>query len=173
MKKHLLQELYDAYKGDYDGDTATGSDFNDLMGGIAEILEKPDSEIVVQIHNGLIEDVRGVPSGVKIIVEDFDVDGADPDEIDGTGKGPDETEIQPCYRSVYTADGVELHVPDKTEIAPEAEEADRFVNYYRHDKCPKVGTAVIWQDKSPYTNNDRCPECNTEIEPYKSEDIPE
>jgi len=43
---------------------------------------------------------------------------------------------------------------------------DRFINYYEH--CE-----TIWTDQSECTNNDRCPVCNAEIEPYKSDDITE
>ena len=39
----------------------------------------------------------------------------------------------------------------------------RFTNFYRH--CGEE-----WQDQWDSTCNDRCPECNKEIEPYKSED---
>lgn len=41
---------------------------------------------------------------------------------------------------------------------------DRFINHYEH--CGQ-----FWQDVSECTNNDRCPVCNREIEPYESEDI--
>lgn len=41
---------------------------------------------------------------------------------------------------------------------------DRFTNFYQH--CDEA-----WTDTSPNTNNDRCPKCNAEIEPYESQDI--
>lgn len=41
----------------------------------------------------------------------------------------------------------------------------RFVNYYR---CP---CGCEWSDESASTNNDRCPSCDDEIEPYESEDV--
>lgn len=50
------------------------------------------------------------------------------------------------------------------EIAPE--EPIRFLNYY---SCPRDGT--VWSDKWSCKCNDRCPNCNAEIEPYRSEDI--
>jgi DNA-directed RNA polymerase subunit RPC12/RpoP len=43
----------------------------------------------------------------------------------------------------------------------------KYTNFY---KCSECGTE--WQDEWDCTCNDRCPNCNTEIEPYKSEDIP-
>jgi uncharacterized protein with PIN domain len=42
----------------------------------------------------------------------------------------------------------------------------RFTNFYRH--CGEE-----WQDQWDSMCNDRCPECNKEIEPYKSEDVPD
>jgi hypothetical protein len=39
-----------------------------------------------------------------------------------------------------------------------------YVNSY---ECPCGET---WEDRSECTNNDRCPSCNKEIEPYQSGD---
>lgn len=63
---------------------------------------------------------------------------------------------------------VTTHVTTSTGPFEDEDEPDRFINHYR---CPYDGTE--WDDSSPYTNNDRCPECNAEIEPYESEDIVE
>jgi len=41
-----------------------------------------------------------------------------------------------------------------------------FVNYYR---CPNDGTE--WADAWSCMSNDKCPSCNAEIEPYRSDDI--
>jgi hypothetical protein len=46
------------------------------------------------------------------------------------------------------------------------EEEDRFTNHYHCDACN-----VSWSDPSESTNNDKCPQCNAEIEPTESEDI--
>jgi rubrerythrin len=43
---------------------------------------------------------------------------------------------------------------------------DLYRNLYR---CSECGTE--WEDEWNSTCNDRCPTCDTEIEPYKSEDI--
>jgi hypothetical protein len=40
----------------------------------------------------------------------------------------------------------------------------RFINHYEH--C-----GVLWNDESDSMNNDRCPECDKEIEPFESEDF--
>ena len=45
-------------------------------------------------------------------------------------------------------------------------ETNKFINYYLCSECN-----AQWQDYSPCTNNDRCPNCNSEIEPYKSENL--
>lgn len=44
----------------------------------------------------------------------------------------------------------------------------RFVNHYH---CPRCYTR--WSSSDDCTCNDRCPTCNVEIEPYKSEDLEE
>lgn len=46
------------------------------------------------------------------------------------------------------------------------DEPIRYRNYYKCSECGKE-----WQDEWSCTCNDRCPECDTEIEPCKSEDI--
>jgi hypothetical protein len=40
----------------------------------------------------------------------------------------------------------------------------RFINHYEH--CGER-----WDDESDCMNNDRCPECDKEIEPFESEDF--
>lgn len=44
-----------------------------------------------------------------------------------------------------------------------------YINYYRHTDCP-VKPGVEWWDQWSCACNDRCPECNAEIEPWKSEE---
>lgn len=46
------------------------------------------------------------------------------------------------------------------------EEPDLYTNHYRCSECGEE-----WQDDSPHTNNDRCPSCDAETEPYDSEDL--
>jgi len=41
-----------------------------------------------------------------------------------------------------------------------------YKNYYR---CPNDGTE--WKDEWSCMCNDRCPECNAEIEPYDSKEV--
>ena len=41
-----------------------------------------------------------------------------------------------------------------------------YLNYYRHRECH-----TRWTDEWSCTCNDKCPECNAEIEPYNSEDL--
>jgi hypothetical protein len=43
---------------------------------------------------------------------------------------------------------------------------EQFINYYR---CPNDGTE--WADVWTCCCNDRCPTCDAEIEPYKSDDV--
>jgi len=46
---------------------------------------------------------------------------------------------------------------------------DEPIRYRNHYKCSECGTE--WEDEWSCTCNDRCPECDAEIEPYKSEDL--
>ena len=72
-----------------------------------------------------------------------------------------------CSYVLFDTDGDELDGFVTYEgDEPQDPEADRFVNHYR---CPDDGTE--WTDNSRYQNNDRCPKCRAEIEPYKSEDL--
>ena len=43
-----------------------------------------------------------------------------------------------------------------------------FRNYYRHEACD-----VEWTDEWSCACNDRCPECDAEIEPYNLDDLDE
>lgn len=45
-------------------------------------------------------------------------------------------------------------------------EVKEYMNYYRCPDCK-----VEWDDVWTCTCNDKCPECNKEIEPIKSEEI--
>ena len=67
-------------------------------------------------------------------------------------------------------DGFATYEPVEDDDEPIDDETDRFLNHYR---CPPEdsGCGHEWTDASPYTNNDRCPTCRAEIEPYKSEDL--
>ena len=47
-----------------------------------------------------------------------------------------------------------------------AKESQWFLNHYR---CPSC--RVDWEDEWDCQCNDRCPSCNHEIEPYRSEAI--
>ena len=82
----------------------------------------------------------------------------------------EDVECKACgreWKEVYTLSDIENvdATPIKETLPGEAPEP-RFTNYYRH--CGQE-----WNDQWSSMCNDRCPECNHEIEPYKSEDIPE
>jgi len=47
-----------------------------------------------------------------------------------------------------------------------------FRNFYQHKDC-KEQPGIEWQDEWDCMCNDKCPACNKEIEPYKSEDLSE
>lgn len=58
----------------------------------------------------------------------------------------------------------EQHPEEKDTAAGAEDDKLWFLNFYR---CP---CGAEWQDEWDCTCNDRCPTCNAEIEPYKSED---
>lgn len=130
-------------------------------------LKDADHEIVIQIQDGLIQTVTGIPAGVKIAVEDFDTDGMSDEELEeleNHGRAPDASEkdgLSPCYRTVYTADTAEA-VQEAVGFEPD-DKPLFFRNFYKH--C-----GVQWDSVWSGTVNEKCPKCGAEIEPYKSED---
>lgn len=58
---------------------------------------------------------------------------------------------------MHTFDGEELMAVNYGEA---------FLNVYRHDEC-----GSHWADVWSCGCNDRCPECNAEIEPYMSLEV--
>lgn len=52
----------------------------------------------------------------------------------------------------------------------------KLIRYLNHYKCSGTDhhgehEEVAWNDESSSENNDKCPECNAEIEPYESEEL--
>ena len=48
-------------------------------------------KIIIFVQGGLIQDIQGVPKGLKIMIYDYDIDGLDEKELTKDGKGKD------CY----------------------------------------------------------------------------
>jgi transcription initiation factor IIE alpha subunit len=48
------------------------------------------------------------------------------------------------------------------------EDNEWYVNHYHCDDCE-----VSWDDEHDCMCNDKCPECNAEIEPYESHQVDE
>lgn len=68
----------------------------------------------------------------------------------------------------------ELSVPlvqERDDAAGAEDDKPWFRNFYR---CPCIVDGKVcgaeWEDEHDCTCNDRCPTCNSEIEPYHSED---
>lgn len=67
-------------------------------------------------------------------------------------------------------EGVDF-VLNENGVCPDRDCADSFENAYwyrNHYKCP---CGCEWDDEWSCMCNDRCPDCNAEIEPYESEEI--
>lgn len=60
------------------------------------------------------------------------------------------------------------NISDNTaNVVQNGEKTASYLNYYR---CPNDGNE--WQDVWSSTCNDKCPVCNSEIEPYHSDELP-
>lgn len=106
------------------------------------------TEVLVTVRRGMVEEVYSNNPNVKVHVADFDsVDGGR--DIDGA---------------------VDRLKEDMEEIEPIEVQELQFVNHYRHDDCP-VQPGVEWEDTWSCMCNDHCPACDAEIEPYQSEEV--
>lgn len=54
--------------------------------------------IVITIEGGLVQDVSNIPPGMKVVVRDYDCEGADDDELSKDERGDD------CYVTVWEAE---------------------------------------------------------------------
>jgi hypothetical protein len=41
----------------------------------------PENKIIITMEGGLVQDVTGIPRGVRVRIVDFDIEGADPEEL--------------------------------------------------------------------------------------------
>lgn len=74
--------------------------------------------------------------------------------------------IEPATKgTLYHVEDMEENVFPVTRpyLVAEDENEDRYTNFYRHEECN-----AEWEDNWSCMCNDKCPECNAEIEPYQS-----
>jgi hypothetical protein len=76
--------------------------------------------------------------------------------------------LSPGIRSIGARAAAVLRLSAAQGDGPDAD-AGRYLNFYRHDDCPE-DSGVEWEDRWSCACNDRCPACDREVEPYKSED---
>jgi hypothetical protein len=72
------------------------------------------------------------------------------------------------YRlDVIEGDTADIYRNERGELWPHDEQVKQawFLNHYRCSDCGET-----WSDAWSCTCNDRCPNCDTETEPYESED---
>ncbi|MCK4338609.1 MAG: hypothetical protein KAW87_01280 [Candidatus Cloacimonetes bacterium] len=50
-------------------------------------MGKKEHEILITLRKGMIENISGIPDGIKIVIHDFDVDGCSKDSLTTTPGG--------------------------------------------------------------------------------------
>jgi hypothetical protein len=99
------------------------------------------------------------------IAADGDSGDAEHDAANEMADAADAFLISQAARSIELAELIDEYSGDPV---------NKFLNHYRcaHEGRSEFGQPVEeWDDESAAMNNDRCPVCNAEIEPYASEDI--
>ncbi len=119
--------------------------------------------IIIMSATGYVEDVIS-DSNVQVTILDKDVGSVnDPDNV--LSLDYNDTAIK-CTVDQPTVEEKASAVEDLLEQIDEVDGKNKYRNYYKCSECKKG-----WEDLSPGTQNDKCPSCNCETEPYKSEDI--
>jgi hypothetical protein len=106
-------------------------------------------KVIISIIDGAVH-VRHKPDNVDIEIRDYDV----PDDMDAKV----DSDGQRYQEMVWGK--------DYKKVTIEPDEPNKFINYYRHNKCD-----AEWQDEWSCQCDDECPVCGTAISPYKSDDI--
>jgi hypothetical protein len=111
--------------------------------------------VVAVVDGGTVDSAYHSPelSGIELVIVDHDV-MADDYGLDGDER--DEVESQQ----------IENLVQGSVTTATQAQ----YLNYYQHEDCPEQ-PGVAWTDQWSCMCNDRCPACNAEITPFRSEEI--
>ncbi len=131
------------------------------------LTHKP-KRVLIFIAGGCVR-VDHKPDDVEIEIRDYDVEGEwDEDNVscklDDDGDRYQEM-IFPAEEKkseiTFQASGDQAF-PAKDE---EEENPEKYLNYY---KCP---CSCKWESSWSCMCDDRCPDCNTPIQPYKSEEI--
>jgi hypothetical protein len=178
MKKYNhLYALAFSVDTDRDGDApvdvneilaAISKRMNDLSGNrewdeaicppLETVENHPDTSVSIHTRCAEASQLKAL-QGIRADIAAFDAE-CEADAYTDTGAAWD------LFASITNICERELKNIIDTENRPAPEVVMRFRNHYRH--C-----GVEWDDEWDSTCNDKCPECNAEIEPYKSEDLDE
>lgn len=83
-----IRELYEQTNEEADGPHLSGADFIDEVQAVLLCTSQKAPRVVVHVEGGIVQGwVADVP--VDVIVLDYDVEGADEDEISTNGAGDD------------------------------------------------------------------------------------
>jgi hypothetical protein len=122
------------------------------------------SKIVIAISDG-VASVVSRPDDVEVEIRDYDVDGFW-DEDNQSCKVDEENDRY--QEIIFPAEKKNNDNQELIYLSPVKEEPDEPILFNNFYKCP-CGTE--WDNEDSCTCNDRCPNCNKEIEPYKSERV--
>jgi hypothetical protein len=59
----------------------TNDEIEALRAAVAAKICPPAHDIVIDVDQGLVQDVHAIPEGIRVVVRDFDIEGADDDRI--------------------------------------------------------------------------------------------
>lgn len=82
------------WTGWFDADF-TNDEIEALRSAIAATVCPPPHDIIIDLDGGLVQDVHALPPGVRVVVRDYDIEGADDDELHTDDSGAKH------YQSVY------------------------------------------------------------------------
>lgn len=167
IRAALLEMLSDAGRADYESDAVAecAQEFADAN-GYSECRECGNSIGDEHDEDCNLFDVPPEDGGIDeddtLVTEDHctDPDGSDDDADFPMCVFLIETEI--CSECGAWA---EHYTDDVCKACAEKDDQAWFVNYY------KCGCGQEWEYASDCACDDRCPDCDTSISPYKSEDV--
>ena len=79
----------------FDEEDWTNDELEALRHAVTRKIVPPPHNIIVDLDGGLVQDVHALPPGVRVVVRDYDIEGADDDELHTDDSGAK------YYQSVY------------------------------------------------------------------------
>lgn len=136
--------------------------------GTKEYIENAFPDIVLEPEKAVIMIVGGCasiaekPAELAVEIHDYDVEG------EWVKENPD------CFTDIEGDDYQVLSFPaTRIKFSASGDQCftDVEIRYHNYYKCPHCN--IEWEDSWDSMCDDRCPDCNAPISPYKSEEINE